>query len=94
MDGLGGFVLAAIALEAVVHIVRNVWDEGARSDWGTTTLAYYVIALAALFVANDASNSIADVFDFDQDWLGTIITGLAAGRVAMWVNALYKKTAG
>ncbi len=92
MDSLGAFVLAAVALEAVIHILGNLWGE--RTDWGVTTIAYYAIPIIALFVAGDSAPNIAGAYDFDVDALGTIITGLAAGRVAMWVSALYKRTAG
>lgn len=94
MDSLGAFVLGAIALEAVVHILGNIWDEEARADWSINALAYYVIPIVALFVADGDSITSGLGLDFDVDALGTVITGLAAGRVAMWVGSFYTKTAG
>lgn len=96
---LSGLVIAAIALEAVVQLLRNIWDSDYRSrmldNMSLTGLAVVVIPLVTLFAVADEVN-IADGLGLDLDtaWLGTIITALAAARVANWVHDLYNKTAG
>ena len=99
MDTLATLVIGAIALEAVVQLLRNVWDSEYRSNMmdkmSLTGVVVIVIPLVTLLTVADDVN-IADGLglDLDQAWLGSVVTALAAARVANWVHDFYKKSTG
>ena len=90
---LFGLLVFAVALEAVVEILRNAWDEDTRKRWTIASGIVFVIPVVAILVWSDDLNLVSDTgLDLDNDVVGGIITALAAGRLAQWVHTFYART--
>jgi hypothetical protein len=95
MDSLVALILAAVALEATVEILRNIWDADVRARWNISRLVVVAIAVVAVVVFSNEWTIVAGTgLDIDNIVIGQIITGLALARVVYWVHDFYKKTAG
>jgi hypothetical protein len=93
MDSLAALLLAAIALEATVEILRNIWDADVRARWNISRLVVVVIAVV-MNVVSWQWNMVENIgLDLGVDILGQVITGLALARVVYWIHDFYKKTA-
>ena len=91
MEPFLALVMLAIALEAFVQLLKNFWDVDARSGWNITAVVVVLIPVLAAFKTE--TNLVAESgFDFDQPFLGYLISGLVVARIAQWVHAIYKKT--
>ena len=91
---IGTLIIAGIGLEAVVWLLRNLWDEEAREGWDITQGLTLIIAIVVALVFSDWNLMETSGLDIDVDIIGRIMTGLAIARVAMWVRGFYQMTAG
>ena len=93
MDTLGALIIAGVALEATVQILRNIWDADIRSSWNVTRGLVVIVALVAVIVFSDPPwNLVAGTgLDFGIEVVGTVMSGLALARVAAWLHDLYAR---
>ncbi len=87
MDILAGLLVAGAAIEAVVQLLRNIWDADQR-NFNITMIVVLVLSLAVAFLGP---------VDLLKSWLnlgsivGQIVTALLLARAAMFVHDIYKK---
>ena len=89
MDALAGIILAGVVIEAVVQLLKAIWDADARS-FGVTMIV--VLVLSLLIAILGEVDILSLWWDTGVPIVNQIITGLALARVAMWVHDLYKRT--
>lgn len=88
-----GLLVFAVALEAVVEILKNAWDEDTRKGWTITSGIVLLIPVVAILVWSDDLNLLSGTgLDLDNDVVGGIVTALAVGRLAQWVHTFYART--
>jgi hypothetical protein len=93
MENIAQLILAGIALEAFMQILRNIWEAPIRQTWNFTRLALTLLALTTSIFFSDWNLAQVSGLDFGNLIVGKIITGLMVARVTMWVHTLYTKTA-
>lgn len=87
MEDLGAIIVAALGLEALVQLLKNIWKEKTRNKWSITRAVVVLLAIAASIVGD--INFMADSgLDFGVNLLGQVLSGLALGRAANWVHKL------
>ena len=90
MEAFIALVMTGIALEALIQLLKNVWDADELATWNYTKFSVYLIpVVVAIIVKPDVSFA---GLDFDIDLLRYLISGLIVARIAQWVHAIYKKT--
>ena len=91
MEALGGFILAAFALEAAMEILRNLWDASVRAVWNFTRLSLFAVALVTVVFFSDWNIVRGTGIDLNIEVLGRVITALALARGVYWVHEGYKR---
>ncbi|MCH7663584.1 MAG: hypothetical protein IH859_06915 [Chloroflexi bacterium] len=88
---LVSLLVVGATLEAVVQLLRAIWDADQRS-FSITMIVVLVAALALTFLGNDG-----DGHDWFSAWwdlgpaVGKVVTGLLFARAAMFVHDVYNK---
>lgn len=91
MEALGTLITAAFALEAVMEILRNLWDASVRAVWNLTRAAVLAVALLAVVVFSDWNFVAGTGLDLGNELVGRVITGIALARGVYWVHEAYKR---
>ena len=90
MEPFLALVMTGIALEALVQVIKNLWDADERANWNYTRFAVYLIPVVASFLVKPEIDLVG--LDFGVDSVGYLISGLVVARIAQWVHDIYKKT--
>ena len=90
MDTLAGLLITGATLEAVVQLLRAIWDAGQR-NFNTTMIA--VLVLSLVFAILGEQDVVSHLWDGLPDIVNQIITGLLFARAAQFVHDVYKKAA-
>ena len=90
MEAFIALVMTGIALEALIQLLKNVWDADERATWNYTKFAVYLIPVVVAIIVKPEVSFAG--LDFDIDLLRYLISGLVVARIAQWVHDIYKKT--
>ena len=91
MEALASFILAAFALEAVMEILRNIWDPSVRAVWNFTRLSVVILAVSLVVFFSDWNIVRGTGIDLNNEPLGRVITALALARGVYWMHEGYKR---
>ena len=87
-NALASLLLVGATIEAVVQLLRAIWDSDQRS-FSITMIVVLVVSLAITVLG--PVDWFKQWWDLGSDLLGQIITGLLFARAAMFVHDVYKK---
>jgi len=91
MDNLANLILAGLALEAVTHLLRSIWNAEIRATYNIQRIVVLVVTVALVAVFSNGWNVVAGTgLDFGNAIVGSILTGLALVRAAYLIHQLTK----